>query len=64
MTHHPILDASHIFPKGKYDQSRFLIDNVILGLDHGTGHLIEITPQKRNASTSVRVDSKKLPRHP
>ena len=26
----PTLDASHIFPKGKYKQSRFLIDNVIL----------------------------------
>jgi hypothetical protein len=28
--HSSILDASHIFPKGKYPLSRFLIDNVIL----------------------------------
>jgi hypothetical protein len=28
--HSPILDASHIFPKGKYPLSRFLIENLIL----------------------------------
>ncbi len=30
MTHSSILDASHIFPKGKYPLARFLIENVVL----------------------------------
>ncbi len=37
---------------------------IILGLDHGVGHLGEMMLQKRSASTAVRVETRKLPRHP
>ena len=37
---------------------------IILGLDHGVGHLGEMMLQKRSASTAVWVETRKLPRHP
>ena len=43
---------------------RWAWKHTVKGLDHGIGHLIEITPQKRSDSTSVRVERKKRPRHP
>jgi len=34
------------------------------GLDPGIGHFVSMTPQQLSASTAVRVETKKLPRHP
>jgi hypothetical protein len=34
------------------------------GLDHGVGHLVSMTSQKLSDATAVRVETKKLPRHP
>ena len=36
----------------------------ILGLDHGTGHLASMSPQKISDSTPVRVEMRRRPRHP
>jgi hypothetical protein len=65
---HPILpvDSASPFPAmgGEIPWTYRHFSEPYIGLDHGIGHLVSMTSQKRSDSTAVRVETRKLPRHP